>query len=147
MQPDNAREGNSQQRHLTLWILWGAFLVNIALFAVLAALVGPSPASLPYNRVLVIALTALGTFTALVSIFLRQKMVARAIEQQRPQAISSAYILAFALCEAAALCGLLLRFTTSDPYYYFLFLIALVGFMLNMPRRGDLLNAANGKRI
>lgn len=147
MQTDNAREANSQQRFLTLWILWGAFLLNLAIFAVLAAVVAPSQATLPYNRVLVIALTALGTFTALVSIFFRQKMVARSIEQQRPPSVSTAYILAFALCEAAALCGLLLRFTTSDPYYYFLFLIALAGFLLNLPRRDDFLNASNAKRI
>ncbi len=147
MQPQNAREVSPQQRYLTLWILWGVFLINIALFAVLAALAGPPLATLPYNRLLVIALTAFGTFTALVSIFVRQKMLARGLEQQRPQSVSNAYIVAFALCEVAALCGILLRFTTSDPYYYFLFLIALVGFLFNMPRRNDVINASAGKGI
>jgi hypothetical protein len=147
MQPQNAREVSPEQRYLTLWILWGVFLSNIAIFAVLSALAAPALSSLPYNRVLVIALTALGTFTAFVSPVFRKKMLARALEQQRPESVSSAYIVAFALCEVAALCGLLLRFTTSDPYYYFLFLIALVGFLLNMPRRNDILNASAGKQI
>jgi archaellum biogenesis protein FlaJ (TadC family) len=147
MQPNNAREVSPQQRYTTLLILWGAFFFNIILFLVLAFAIAPDSSRLTYNRALVIALTALGTCTALVSVFFRKKMTARAVEEQRPQSVSSAYIVAFALCELAALCGLLLRFTTNDPYFYFLFIVSLVGLLLNMPRRGDVDNASSGKRL
>jgi hypothetical protein len=147
MQPNNAREVSPQQRYTTLLILWGVFLFNIILFLVLAIIVAPDSSKLAYNRVLVIALTALGTFAALVSIFFRQKMTKQAVEGQRPQSVSSAYIVAFALCEVAALCGVMLRFTTNDPYYYLLFIVSVVGFLLNMPRRDDVFNAIAVKRI
>ncbi|HYO92396.1 MAG TPA: hypothetical protein VEQ40_12200, partial [Pyrinomonadaceae bacterium] len=90
MQPNEEQSVSPQQRQLTLLILWGVFFFNIILFLLLSFLAAPDPARLTYNRPLVIALTALGTFTALVSIFVRQKMVARAVEQQRPQGVSSA---------------------------------------------------------
>lgn len=147
MQSNDEREVSPQQRYLTLWILWGVFLFNIAGFAILSVIAAPDPLTLANNRMLVIALTALGTFTALVSVFVRQKMLARAALQQRPHSVSSAYIVAFALCEAAALCGMVLRFATNDAYYYLLFVIALVGFPLNMPRRDDIINASSGKRL
>lgn len=147
MQPNETQEVSPQQRYLTLLILWGTFVVNIPLFLLLSFVAAPDPAKLSDNRILVVALTAFGTFAALASVFFRKKMVARAIEQQRPPSVTSACIIAFALCELAALCGMLLRFTTNDPYYYFLFIIAVVGFLLNMPRRDDVTNASAGKRI
>lgn len=147
MQPNEVREVSPEKRHLTLMIIWGSFFFNVLLFLLLASFVGPNRESLSYNRFLTIGLSALGTFTAFVSVFFRQKMIARANAQQRPQSVSGAYIVAFALCEVAALCGLLLRMMTSDPYYYLLFIVSVVGLLLNMPRRSDVINASSGKRI
>lgn len=147
MQPTEAREVSPEKRHLTLMIIWGSFFFNVLLFFLLASFVGPDRESLSYNRLLTVGLTALGTFTAFVSIFFRRKMLDRATAQGRPQSVSGAYIVAFALCEVAALCGLLLRMMTNDPYYSFLFIISVVGLLLNMPRRSDVIDASSGKRI
>jgi hypothetical protein len=147
MQPNEARIVSPEKRHLTLMIIWGSIFFNVLLFFLLAGFVGTDPAALSYNKSLTVGLTALGTFTTIVSIFFRQKMLARATEQQRPQSVSGAYIVAFALCEVAALCGLMLRLMTSDPYYYVLFIISVVGLLLNMPRRSDVVNASAEKLI
>ncbi len=147
MQPNEAREVSPEKRHLTLMIIWASFFFNVLLFFLLATFVGSDPATLSYNRMLTVGLVALGTFTAFVSIFFKQKMLARAFSEQRPQSVSGAYIVAFALCEVAALCGLMLRLMTSDPYYYILFIVAVVGLALNMPRRDDVVNASSGKRL
>jgi hypothetical protein len=147
MQPDEARIVSPEKRHLTLMVIWASFFFNVLLFFLLASFVGPDRSTLSYNKLLTVGLSALGTFTAFVSIFFRQKMLARATGQQRPQSVSGAYIVAFALCEVAALCGLMLRLMTSDPYYYFLFIVSVVGLLLNMPRQNDVINASAEKRI
>lgn len=145
MQPET-REVSPEKRHLTLLIIWGSFLFNNVLLFLLAFFVGPEPSTQTDNRFLTFVLAAIGTFTALVSIFFRQKMVAKAMENQRPQSVSGAYIAAFALCEVAALCGFLLRFATNELYsFYLLFIISVVGLVLNLPRRADVINAVPKK--
>ena len=147
MNPNETRAVAPEKRHLTLLIIWGAILMNVVIFFVMANFIGPDPATLSDNRLLTVGLSGLGTFTALVSVFFRQKMLARAIEQRRPETVSSAYIVAFAMCEVAALCGLLLRLVTNDPYYYLLFIVAVIGLLLNFPRRIDSASAASGDKI
>jgi F0F1-type ATP synthase membrane subunit c/vacuolar-type H+-ATPase subunit K len=147
MQPNEMQQADPQKRYATLMILWGAMFFNIGIFFLLSRLAVADPSALPENRTLAVALMAGGTLLALLSIIFRGKMVARAVEQQRPQSVHTAYIVAFAICESAALFGLLLRFATNERYYYLLFAIAAVGFLANMPRRNDVINASAGKGI
>jgi F0F1-type ATP synthase membrane subunit c/vacuolar-type H+-ATPase subunit K len=147
MQPNAARPIDPQGRHRTLMIIWYAILANVFILYTLAISIGPDPSLLKTNHLLTIVLTAIGTLLMIASYFFRQKMLARAAEQQRAESVSSAYIVAFAMCEVSALCGLLLRFTTNERAYYFLFLMAICGLVLNMPRRDDVVNAVPGKQI
>ncbi|HEX8495104.1 MAG TPA: hypothetical protein VF658_19850 [Pyrinomonadaceae bacterium] len=146
MQP-NETQADPQKRYATLMILWGAMFFNIGIFFLLAQVAVADPSALPENSTLAAALMGGGAVLALLSSIFRQKLVTRAIEQQRPESVHSAYIVAFAICEVAALFGLLLRFTTNERYYYLLFVIAAIGFLINVPRRNDVINASSGKRI
>ncbi|HEY0405638.1 MAG TPA: hypothetical protein VGC89_07910 [Pyrinomonadaceae bacterium] len=147
MQPNQTRQVDPQSRHRALMIIWGAIFANVIILYALANLIGPERSLLKENNLLVIVLTAIGTFVMACSYFFRQKMLARAIERQRAESVSGAYIVAFAMCEVSALCGLLIRFTTNERAYYFLFVMAVIGLVVNLPRRSDIFNALSEKRI
>jgi F0F1-type ATP synthase membrane subunit c/vacuolar-type H+-ATPase subunit K len=149
MQSNETQASTPQARHRTLTIIWGAIFMSITLLFLLATFVAPdSPqAQAEGNRTMTIVFAALGASTAMASILLRQRLTTQAIERQQPQQLSSAYIISFALCESAALFGLLIRFTTGDRYYYLLFIIAVAGLLLNLPRQSDIVNASSGRRM
>lgn len=147
MQPDETRQVNSDQRYRTLMIIWGAIFMNVVLFFVVGNVVGPEQAKLPEAHSLDFSLGFSGTLITALSVFLRYKMIERAIERQRPQSVFGAYIISFAMCEAGALCGLMIRLTTNETRYYLLLIIAVAGLLLNMPRRDKILNASSEKQI
>lgn len=148
MQPLGAQATDPERRYRTLTIIGRVILMNVFLLYALANLVGPERSQLPENRPLTFMLTAAGLFTVAISYFVRRMLLARAIEQQSGQALSSAYIVSFALCEAAALFGFLLRFMTNQHIYStLLFAIGAIGVWLNQPRRDDVLNALTVKRV
>jgi hypothetical protein len=140
-------EPGPEKRHLTLIIIWGVILTNVFVLFALANLIGPDLSRLSESNTLSFVLAAIGTFVSIASYFFRKKMLARAAEQQRPESVSSAYIVAFAMCEVAALCGFILRYLTSERSYYLLFIIAVFGLVLNLPKRDDIVNALSTKRI
>jgi NADH:ubiquinone oxidoreductase subunit 2 (subunit N) len=139
MQPNETQRVDPQGRQRTLMVIWGAIFMSVVLLFVLASVVGPEQSGLARNSMLTIVLTAIGTLLMVASYFLRQKMLTRAFGQRRAETISSAYIVAFAMCEAAAICGLLLRFMTNERSYYFLFVMAVLGLILNLPRQDDII--------
>jgi cation transport ATPase len=147
MPSNEARRVDPQTRHRTLMIIWGAILTNVIVFFVLANVIAPDTSRLSESNTLSFVLAAVATFVTIGSYFFRQKMLARAAEQQRPESVSSAYIVAFAMCELAALCGFMLRYLTSERSYYFLFIIAVFGLVLNLPKRDDIINASTARRI
>lgn len=147
MRTDATRQVSPQARYRTLIIIWGAILMNVVLLFALSTFIAPDPSKLKENNVLTLALTLLGTLMMAASYFFRQRMLARAIEQQRPESLSGAYIVAFAMSEFAALCGMLIRFTTNERFYYFLFIVAVLGLVLNVPRKSDVVDALSEKRL
>jgi cation transport ATPase len=139
MQPNATQRLDPQARHRTLMVIWGVILMSVVMLFVVGNVAGPEQSGLARNNVLTIVLTAVGTLLMAASYFLRQKMLTRAFGQRRAETVSSAYIVAFAMCEAAAICGLLLRFMTNERSYYFLFVIAIVGLIVNLPRQDDII--------
>ena len=149
MQPNETGQPDAAKLYRTLMIIWGVMFINIPMFFLLVIFAAPELPQIPgySNSPLTIVFTVLGTLAVIASIFLRQKLMARAVERQQPESVTSAYVVAFALCETAALFGMLIRFTTNDSFYYLLFIIAVVGLLLNLPRQSDVFNALSGKRI
>jgi len=81
-------------------------------------------------------LLGVGSTTVLVSFLLKQQLVRKAINQNNIAALQSAHIVALALCESAALMGVLDRFITASSTSWFLFAIAALGILLHFPKEG-----------
>ena len=124
--------GRARQRGLLL--IWGAQLMSVALLLAVTRIV-EVPARAGDNGVLLLALglTALAAFG--LSFPVRAKLLAQSAVQNRPDLATTAYVLAFALCEGCALLGLVAHFTTGAREALFFFIPAALGLLLHYPRR------------
>ena len=134
------------KRYQTLLVLWFALLMSIVLYFVVALLVvpDPEPGSAPTGRansLLTFALAALGTFLVVLSFAVKRRLLERSVENQDVTLVQKALVLACAMCEVAALIGLLERFIIRNSDYYLLFVVAAIGTALHFPRREQLLAA------
>ncbi|MGH9882718.1 MAG: hypothetical protein ACRD6N_14880 [Pyrinomonadaceae bacterium] len=123
----------------TMRTLWFALLVSVGLYFLLTVLTDRSE-SAP-NDMLTIVLSAAGTFIVIVSFFVKQKYLQRAAENQQPDQVQTAYIIAWAMCETCAMLGLLDFFLTGNRYYFLLMVISALGIAAQFPRRDHLLAA------
>jgi hypothetical protein len=120
-----------------------ALLGSIALYVFVGEHAGPSPAAAPdrnlYFALTLVAITTMGMIFAVRRLFVLRAEVTLAVQPEDTAALNrwrAGYIITYALCEAVALFGLVLRilgFTLSQvtPFY-------LVGFVLILlfgPRR------------
>lgn len=130
------RANNIEAQYRTMLILWFAFLMSIAMYFVIS-LVVPRPEEAE-NKMLTIVFSALSAFLVVVSFAVKKKFLNQAVEKQQIRLVNTAFILAAAFCEAAALIGLLDLFIARDRYYVVLIAISFVGLLLQFPRRSDL---------
>jgi hypothetical protein len=134
-------DDNIEGRLRTMRILWIAMLLSIGVYYVFTLFVGRPEDAKPDDK-LFLMLLGLGSLTTLVSFPFKHRLLNRAVEQQQPQVVQPAYVMAWALTEAAALLGLFDFFVTGDRYYYVLFIIAACGQLLHFPRREHVIDAA-----
>lgn len=132
---------NLEQRMRTVRILWLVLLVNVGLFYLLTNF-ADRPENLQPNSTLSLALLAAGVSTTLVSFLIKNRLINQAIEQRQLERVQQGYIVAWAMCEVAALLGLLDFFLTNDSYFYVLFIIGALGELLQFPRREHFENAS-----
>jgi putative flippase GtrA len=125
---------NIEQRMRTVRILWFGLLASVAMYYLFTILAG-RPENLPRNDMLSLALLIGGVSTVLVSFLIKKKLVNQAIEQRQALHVQQGYLVAWVICEMAALLGLLDFFLTSHPHYYVLFIVAALGDLLHFPRR------------
>jgi hypothetical protein len=128
-------------RYGKLRVIWLAVLAGLALIFVLTRVAQPAAAG---PEALFWILLALGAGELGASFVLKQKMLRQAVEQRKPGLVSTAYVLAFALCESVGLFGLVAHFVTGSKYYYFLFALGGFGLVMHKPQRDDALAAAAG---
>ena len=121
--------------------LWGAMFFSILLYYVLTFFLGGSENVAP-NATLSLMLMGVALLTTLISFPIKNKLLAKAVEQQQVQLVQQAYMVALALTEVAAMLGLLDFFATGNRYYYVLFIIAALGQLLHFPRREHVVNAS-----
>jgi hypothetical protein len=132
-------------RQRTLMILWFILLMSLGLLFVLSLSVAPEISGHPGNQsnsVFIVVLTALGIFLVIISFVVKRRFLAQSVEKQDVRLVPKALIIAFAMCEASALLGLLEHFVIGNREYYFLFLLAAAGFLLHFPRREHLIAAS-----
>ena len=125
--------GRARRRGLLL--IWGAQLMSIALFLLLTQVV-EVPAREGDNSVLLLALGLTGLSAFGLSFVVRAKLLAQSAVQNRPDLATTAYVLAFALCESSALFGLVAHFVTGARESLYFFVPAALGLLLHFPRRG-----------
>jgi hypothetical protein len=137
MQLTNPREVEAKvdARYRVFLILWVAILSSIG---ILFALAWFTPSSGNADQIFSIVLLGLGFATVTTSFVFKQQMLKKAIEKQQLQALMSAYVVSFALCESAALFALMDHFTTGSGYYRFGFILAAIGMMLHFPKKEHL---------
>jgi flagellar biosynthesis component FlhA len=121
-------------------IIWGGLLMACVMFALLSWFVA-QPQKLTggdnfmplFAGLLIAALGALA-----VSFVLKSRQLAQAVEQQKPALLQSGYVAAWALCEAACLCGMLGVFATKALAFFALMALGILGLLVHFPKRDDL---------
>jgi hypothetical protein len=129
------------KRYQTLVVLWSALLLSIGFYFLVSMFVTPAVGSQPGNppsSLLVVALTALGTFFVAVSFAVRKKFLKRSVETQDVSLVQKGLVIACALCEVGALIALLEHFVIGNREAYLLFLVAALGTAFHFPRRSQL---------
>ncbi len=127
--------------HRSLKLIWLAILVAVILLFTITRLVQPVANN---GKLIFWMLMALGLTTSGASFVMKQRFLKQAAVKKSLGVARIAYILAFALCEATALFGLVAYFVTGVEYYYFFFVLSGFGIILHKPQRDDLL-AAEGE--
>ncbi|HYY59160.1 MAG TPA: hypothetical protein VE842_17655 [Pyrinomonadaceae bacterium] len=131
---------NVDGRYRTMLVLWFAMLMSTGMMFALTLVIERTSTST--GGPLVWILMTLGISTLLLSFVLKRKFLAQAVGEQRPELVQSAFVVALALCETNSLFGLLCYFASGTPYYYLFFIIGVIGFLLHLPRRDQLLAAS-----
>lgn len=126
-------EARVEARHRTLLFLWFGILMSMSLFLGLTLFV-PSSAAEP-NTTLSFAFMGAAFMVVILSVLIKLRVVQRAIEKRDAAMLQTGYVAAFALCEAAALWGVIDHFVTGSSYYYFPFALGLLGMLVHFPKK------------
>ena len=121
--------------------LWLALLLSVGMYYVFTLFSG-RPENLQRNDTLSLALLIAGVAAVLVSFLIKKKLVSQGIEQRQPLHVQQGYLVAWVICELAALLGLMDFFLTSHLHFYVLFIVAVIGDLLHYPRREHFEEAA-----
>jgi len=129
-----------------LVVIWMAIILSLVFMFLLTMFVsapeGGGVGAFPLFWVFV----ALAVTTFGLSFLLKGRLLSQAAAERNPELVSTAYTLAFALCEAAGLFGLVAHFATGSPYAAYLFALGALGLLLHKPKQAHLLNASSGKQ-
>jgi hypothetical protein len=128
----------------SLKVIWLAILVGVITLFVITRLVQPATSNV---QIVFWVLLALGLMSFGASFVMKQRMLKQAAGKNVLGFVRVAYIIAFALCEATALFGMVAYFVTGVEYYYFFFVLSGFGILLHKPQRDDLLAASGGDRF
>lgn len=131
---------STEVRHRSMIIVWLALLVSILMYFILTLVAGVriNTSHSGSESWVLVALTAAGMILMLVSFAIKRKFLRRSVDEQNIALVQSGHILAWALCEACALFGLLQWFAFGYRYYYGLLLLGAFGIALQFPRREHL---------
>src|SRR6266542_3984750 len=109
-------------------IMWFVFLISVSILFMFCFLLTPSTTDRFFSN-FGFVLVALGLILIVDSFSWKRRFLARAVKEHDPSLVNRAYILAFAMCEAAGLFGVMLRFEGASRYYFVPFPLATVGML------------------
>ena len=127
----------AEARRRGLLLIWGAQLLSLAFIFFLTYVIRPD-ASTEGKHTLAWTLGAIGFMSFLLSFLVKRKLLAQATAKQRVDLGTTAYVLAFAMCELTALLGFVAYVITGLSYALHSFIIAAVGLIVHFPPRGAL---------
>ena len=137
----NDPQTKMELRVRTLRTLWIAMLSSIGMYYVFTLFKG-RPENVEPNDMLFLVLVFIALSTTLISFPIKNRLLSSAVKHEHVQLVQPGYIVAWALCEVAALLGVVDFFATGNRYYYILFIIGACGQLLHFPRREHLVNAS-----
>jgi len=126
---------SSESRYRSVQIIWGAQVMALVMFFALTRIVAREFDADADNRVLLLVMAVTSLMAFGLSFVLKAKLISQSTAQSRPDLVTSAYIIAFALCESAALFGLVAHFVTGARESLYFFAPAALGLALHFPRR------------
>lgn len=129
-------------------ILWMAFLASQFLFVVVLYFAKPQAFKFDFSKPLfgeIAVVVAVLAFIALLnfalSFFLKSASVKRAIEEQKPELMQTALVLACAFCESVSVIGMILAFVFDYQYFFLWFALGILGIILHFPKLDNYLAA------
>ena len=128
-------KSSAASRYRGALIIWGAQFMALVMFFALTRIVGREFDADSDHRVLLLALAVASLLAFGLSFVLKAKLISQSAAQRRPDLATSAYVLAFALCESAAIFGLVAHFATGAREALYFFAPAALGLVLHFPRR------------
>ena len=128
-----------EARFRVFLILWAAIFVSVGLLTTLAVVIGSKGTP---NPTLSYALLGVGLMMVAVSFLLTKNLVQKAIDNNDISALQTAHVLGLALCESAALFGLVDRLATASNISWFLFAISAAGILMNFPSKDQIRSAS-----
>jgi Na+/melibiose symporter-like transporter len=127
----------AEARRRGLLLIWEAQLLSLAFIFFLTYVIRPQ-SNTEGNHTLAWTLGALGFMSFFLSFLVKRRLLDQAAAKQRPDLGTTAYVLAFALCELPALLGFVAYVITGLHYARHSFIIAVVGLIIHFPPRGAL---------
>ncbi|MFL6207878.1 MAG: hypothetical protein ACJ74W_03470 [Pyrinomonadaceae bacterium] len=129
-------------RYRGLLVIWVMQFVTLIVFFALTRVI--EVAARPNDEALRFQLfDVLGGASLALSFVVKRMLLRRAVITQRPDVTTTAYVIAFALCELAAIMGLV-NYLISGVPIVLLFVLAAVGLLLHVPRRAHIEAATPG---
>jgi hypothetical protein len=129
-------------RYRGLLVIWVMQFVTLIVFFALTRII--EVAARPNDEALRFQLfDVLGGASLALSFVVKRMLLRRAVVTQRPDVTTTAYVIAFALCELAAIMGLV-NYLISGVPIVLLFVLAAVGLLLHFPRRAHIEAATPG---
>ncbi len=129
---------NLDKKYQTLVVLWFAMMMNIVVFFMVALFAAPEAPPSTGGSILLFVLAGSGAFLVVISFAIKRKLLERSVLNQDVTLVQKALVIACAMCEVAAILGLLQRFIMKGNDFYLLFFVAAVGTALHFPRREQL---------
>ena len=137
------RQATPEARYRGLLLIWVMQLGSLAIFFAVTRLVAVSPRATGGSDFTRWLYGLLAGMTLTLSFVLKFRLLRRAVAEQRLDYVTTAHVLAYALCEAPALLALV-EYLVSGVPNYLLFMLAAVGLLLHFPRRSYLYAASAG---
>jgi hypothetical protein len=141
----NDTEAKINLRLRTIRTLWLALCISVGLYYVFTLIAGDVKAA--PNPPLSLGLAVAGGLLVILSFSIKQKFLRQSVERQDLAVVQVGYITGLAVCEVAALLGMLDHYVTGNRYYYLLFIVAGAGELLHFPRRRHLQEASYKREL